>query len=113
MRQFNMECPKCGKDFAFATAEVDDLDDHISDLRAESYDEGAEDLKFSDWQADRSHVPALVDGPRPLWELAAAIQRGDLAEATHQLDRVAEILGDVATEHVQQARFSYRARKVA
>lgn len=62
--------------------------------------------EFEDY-TDLSHI---VDGGRDLYELAAAIRRGDRAEAELMLDRIAEEMGARAVEQVQQARFSNRSR---
>lgn len=48
-------------------------------------------------------------GERGLFELAAAVRRGDRSEAELWLDRIAEELGGWATEEVQLGRYSPQA----
>lgn len=53
----------------------------------------------------------MIGDTRRLFELSAAIRRGDQAEAELLLDRIAEEIGARAVEQVQQARFSNLARQ--
>lgn len=111
-KTFTMQCSKCEHDNDFKIEEVEDLAAYIEDERVSSYDEGKADAEEVDDPEQYIDVGVLFLAARPLWELSAAIRRGDRAEAEHQLDLIAESIGTNAVEQVQQARFSSRAKAV-
>ena len=105
--QFVTTCEKCEAEVPLYLDEIEGLPRHIENERSE--ERRAAEREFDGFV----DAGALTDGDRPLWELAAAIRRGDRFEAELQLDRIAEELGVDAVEQVQQGRFSPRARTAA
>lgn len=113
MEKFDIKCASCGDNVQFATSDISELEERIAVIRSESYDSGyANGEGFGNEQGRSQTAYAVTGGERPMWELAAAIRRGDRAEAELQLDRVAEQMGDRAIEDVQQGRYSPQAKAV-
>ncbi|MGE4340150.1 MAG: hypothetical protein AB7E55_29985 [Pigmentiphaga sp.] len=105
---FNIRCGACGEPVSFNVEEVPELSGHIVTQEANAFAEG-KDEGFAEGEAEALSSVGITGGSRPLWELAAAIRRGDRFEAELQLDRIAEEMGPRAIEDVQQGRFSLRA----
>lgn len=110
-KTFKIDCPKCSDCVEFRVKDISELEVYIADrasnARGEGYDEAREEYGPAE-DNGVTHLPS-----RPLRELAAAIRRGDTAEAELQLDRLAEELGYRAVDQVQQGRFSPQAKRVA
>ncbi|WP_394658452.1 hypothetical protein [uncultured Novosphingobium sp.] len=104
---FSILCTSCKNEVGFDIDDVDGLDTVIDDERNEAAVAARDEFK------DFVDLGDLTGGRRPLWEMSAALRRGDIGEAEYWLDRIAEEIGARAIEDVQQARFSIRARKVA
>lgn len=96
----------------FAINDIPGLVEHISALEAdmERMTEKETRERVEAEFEGRVDISDVIDGRRILFEPSAAIRRGDRAEAEYQLDQLAEEIGVVAVEQVQQARFSNRAR---
>ena len=107
-KQFAIDCPQCRHEVDFDLCDIPELDRHfhLSIDQADAYASDAKDREYQDY-IDPVY---LTGGERTLWELAAAIRRGDVAEAELHLDRLADEIGLPAVEEVQQGRFSNRAR---
>lgn len=99
-----IECPHCETDVYFNTADIDGLDEWIA---GERRDAGREtELQF-EGMIDPDDHPIQ---PRTIHDLAAAIRRGDMAEAELLLDRVADELGLECANAAQVGRYSSLAR---
>lgn len=112
MVEFKVTCKCCDAKFDLRSHEIDGLADHIDQLENNAFHDGKDEGRDETTSRFAGYFDPddLTSGHRPLWELAAAIRRGDIAEAEHQLDRVAEEIGLKAIEQVQQGRFSLRAK---
>jgi len=112
-RKYQVRC-ECGRDVEFSMVDVPALADEIrrkvEEAHAEGHDEGEESAAESA-AADTLHL--LNGRGRRLFELAAAIRRGDRQEAEIHLDRISEELGPKAQEMVQQGRYSLKAKENA
>ena len=108
LNTYTIECEHCGKDNEFAIKEVPGLAKDIE----EEVDE-ASACATRDTEAQFAGMIDPADHPihaRTIFELAAAIRRGDKVEAELLLDRVAADLGREHANAVQVARFSREAR---
>ena len=104
---YAIKCEKCAAEIEFEIEQVPELESAMSANEAEA---AAQERRTCESEF-KDHVDAdEIMAGRRLIDLAIAIRRGDRAEAEHQLDRIADMLGVKATEHVQQGRFSARAR---
>lgn len=113
MEQFKIKCV-CGEYVGFEIDEIPELGKHVDGLRSMSYDDGHEAGKEEGAEEAREDIALdMRGGERPLWELAAAIRRGDRAEAEIYLDRIAYEMGARAIEDVEQGRYSHRAKAAA
>jgi hypothetical protein len=66
-------------------------------------------MAYDDYGIDEEvSLEALCGGDELLRELAAAVDRGDCAEANLLLDKIADRLGPVAQEAVAAGRFMRR-----
>jgi len=110
---FSVTC-ECGRDVAFSIADVPELDHYILEETgaAERYARREVEEEFAGFIDPEVLAEGDQDG-YDLFELAAAIRRGDRAEAELQLDRLSEALGPKAVERVQIGRFSPRAKGAA
>lgn len=108
LESYTIECEHCGKQTDFTIAEVPglsrDIDEEIEEAcRVERRETEAQ----FDGMIDPADHPIHA---RTMHELAAAIRRGDKAEAELLLERVASDLGAEHVNAVQVARFSREAR---
>lgn len=108
-KEFSVECKLCKGSTTFSVSDVEALVSYIEGECKTAHDEGYDE--GSDERDETCEVGDVVQAPsRPLWQLAAALRRRDLAEAEQHLDEVARLLSEQATEQVQQGRFSYAAK---
>lgn len=105
-KQFTIQCPACRHDHKFTAEGVPKLSDYIAQREDAARAEGREEM--CDFEGDWHDVSSLTHplGTRVLRELAAAVKRGDRAEARQQLDRLAEALGGNAAHEIELGWFS-------
>jgi hypothetical protein len=108
---FSIDCKACGKAVAFEPDCVEGLSDWIDREVNDRTDDGFGGEFDDDDGDDEQPSLALVGGERLFYDLAAAVRRGDRAEAELLLDRMAEGWGTAAQELVQQGRYSPAANR--
>ncbi len=112
-KQFTIEC-ECGRTTTFDRYDVPELGEYIDDRIERAADETrAEVEREFDGFIDPSELASGDRRDFDLFELSAAIRRGDREEAELLLDRMAAAMGHAAAERVQLGRFSPRARRAA
>lgn len=104
MPDFALTCVHCKQEIEFETSQVEGLEEHISSERRDAA--SCAEAEFEGW----INPSNLRSSAALLGDLSVAIQRGDRAEATILLERVASTLSASTLERVECARFSLQAR---
>lgn len=99
--QFTLTCTHCEKDVGFDVDQAEGLRSHIEERTAAAYDDGHDDgaAAFSGW------IDPDVQDCRLFRDLAAALARGDCAEALIVAERMAQDMGDRCQNAFELGRF--------
>lgn len=113
--KFTIECPNCRTDRQFAIDDVPQLQGYVEGMLDAARAEGGDDARAAIWGCDCPDLSSLTGamGARILRGLAAAVRRGDVAEARIQLDLLAGELGGEAAHEIELGWFSPEARCAA
>lgn len=112
LETYSVNCSHCGKETEFG---VNDAPGLAREIEEEIDEARGETRKEVEREFDGMIDPADFDwgDPRVLHDLATAIRAGNTGEAERLLDRLAEAVGNGASEQVQLGRFNPLARRVA
>lgn len=111
LNAYGLTCKHCGEEVEFEVQEIEGLS---RDIESEC-DEAA---RIAERETE-GQFAGMIDPddhpiqPRTMHDLAAAIRRGDVAEAEILLSRVADDLGEAHRNAIQIGRFSLQARRAA
>lgn len=107
VKMFEVKCKACGEARDYAVGDIAGMAGYIEDVAEDARDEAEE------WPREFDEAPEVGfvrRGGETFFELAAALRRGDIAEAELLLDRVAEGFGEQASTQVQLGRYSRQAQ---